>query len=95
MDKPFYHNSKSARTAGKQSQGTYKQRSFIIGQNRRDVKLKKSVSCAQKWRWWSEWEWKLYSSEPKDIRVGMVWEYQYENFVYPLPFKSKLERREV
>ena len=48
MDKPLYHNSKSARTAGKQSQGTYKQRSFIIGQNRRDVKSKKSVSCAQK-----------------------------------------------
>lgn len=46
--KPFYHNSKSARTAGKQGLGTYKQRSFIIGQNRRDVKLKKICKlCAE------------------------------------------------
>lgn len=48
MYKPFYHNSKSARTAGKQGLGTYKQRSFIIGQNRRDVKLKKICKlCAE------------------------------------------------
>lgn len=48
MYKPFYHNSKSARTAGKQGLGTYKQRSFIIGQNRRNVKLKNPESCAGK-----------------------------------------------
>lgn len=48
MYKPFYHNSKSARTAGKQGLGTYKQRSFIIGQNRGNVKLKNPGSCTGK-----------------------------------------------